>query len=56
MLTKAFIEFLLSGTLLSVIWLSILFYVLTSGCFLYNFSEFSLLEQSINTLRLKASK
>ena len=48
MITKAFKEFLLCGTLLSVIWLKYFSFI--------TFSEFSLLKQSTNRLKLKASK
>ena len=54
MITKAFKEF---GILSSVIWLKYLLFTYWREIVSFiKFSEFSLLEQSTNTLKLKASK
>ena len=58
LITKAFKEFLLSETLLSVIWLKYFlfryWFSTVRYCFLYKI--FRILEQSTNTLKLKVSK
>ena len=54
---QSFKEFSLSETLLSITWLKPLLFTRLRDCFLYNsFFNFSLLEQSTNTLKLKASQ